>query len=124
MHARCAYSLVVHENLAVGELDVTGIECVLVLEYSHQPILTARFKGAAHGLVIARQVRIAIDDKERIGEQWTRLPESPRRSKQRRAIKGILDVQIECAPIGYVVANLFPEMTDTQNHPADLAPTQ
>src|SRR5438477_3515624 len=69
-HIRRPAALVVAQDRAVAEDNVAAIPLVVVAVDGHQAELTALVKGGIDRRVVAIEVRVAIEDKELVTEQW------------------------------------------------------
>ena len=114
-HERCACLLVIGQNRPAVKLDVAGIEPAFISINCHQPGFSAIQECVLNGLIIARQIRIAIDHEEAVAQQRNRLMNGACSAAESRTIKRVLDLQAEYIAILHDVLHHFRTIPQTEH---------
>src|SRR2546423_13853568 len=86
LHARSPNLLIVGDDLTSLKLDIARIKGALVPEHGHEPLFTAPQKRRRHRLIIAWQIRIAIEHEELVAQQMRSTADGAGSPKQRGSI--------------------------------------
>ena len=121
MHRGRPVHLVVPHDPSVGELHVALVPAIVVLEHSHQAVAAARQKRGGHRLVVAFQVRVAVEHQERLAQERHRLAQRAASAERPLAVARIPHAQAVRRPVADGGLHALAKMPEAEDHVRNAA---
>src|SRR5712691_3316320 len=109
--------LIVGHDTPIDILHIARIPALLVVKDGHQGRRATALKRPLYGAIIARQIRVAVQNKKRLPEPRHRLLERPSSPQQAWPIANTLDAQSKAAAVTDTRLDELAQMPDANAHP-------
>src|SRR5258705_7037358 len=111
-HLPAAVFLVVNFDRPTLKPDIACIPLSLVFVHGHERLFPTSFESGSHAIEIDREIRIPIQHKEFLAEEWQRFLQCSSRAEECWPIEGIIDFHSEVGPVSKIALDHFAEVSN------------